>query len=106
MANKLTEAKQATFLTNVTARIKQAVSAVSQVKQALLDTNANWSGYAAIEDAPADLQASGIQFATEVTAAWGEAKPDLETSLDVLAGGMGTTRNALLASMETETEIE
>lgn len=102
MADKLTQNKQQHFLTRCNQGIDAAPSQVAQLKQGLLDVNANWAGYAAIEDDTDELQAAGIAFGTRVATTWTTAKPNLEAALDVLAGGMGVTRNSLLESMQTE----
>lgn len=102
MADKLTTNKQQSFLSRCNQGIDAAPSQVANLKQGLLDVNANWAGYVNLEDDTAELQAAGIAFGTRVAATWADAKPNLEAALDVLAGGMGTTRNALLESMQTE----
>ena len=102
MADKFTANRQQTFLTGCHQTIEQAPSQVQQLAVTLGDCNANWAGYAAIEDDQQELAAAGQAFGAKVGAAWTTAKPHLETALDVLAGGMGVSRNDLLGAMETE----
>ena len=91
-------AKQMQFLQTVTQRMGQAASMTGQLKQTLLDTNANWQGFVAISDED-EVTAAGVEFAQETAAAWATAKPDLIAALSVLAGGMGVTLADVLAEL-------
>lgn len=100
MADKFTQTNQQRFLARCHQTMESAPSIVGSLKQTLLDCNANWEGYAAIEDDNVALAASGAAFAAKCSTAWSAAKPDLEVALDVLAAGMGTTRDTLLTAMQ------
>lgn len=111
MADDLTFNKQQAFLTRCNQCIDAAPTQVSALKVNLEDCNNNWLGYAAIQADSEKLTAAAVAFSGRCQTAWtGDpnkpadhgCKPDLEAALDVLAGGMGTTRNALLDSMKTE----
>lgn len=111
MADDLTLNRQQQFITRCNQLIDGIPAQVAQLAASLSDTNANWAGYAAIQDDTEKLTAAGAAFAARVATAWENpnlpqgqltSKQNLETALDILAGGMGTTRNALLASMQTE----
>ena len=102
MADKLTTNRQQAFLTRCNQSIDAAPSQVAALKQSLADCNANWAGYAAIEADSTELTNAGVAFAARCSAAWDNSKSNLQDALDVLASGMGTTRNALLDSMKTE----
>lgn len=97
--SKIKEAEKLGFLATILQRIPQASNALVNVRVSLQDVLANWQGYAALEEDQNVLAAEGAEFASRVTEVWEDAKPELLMALGILAGGMGTTVEALLTEL-------
>lgn len=94
--SKQAEAKKLAFVQTWEARMQAARTQQQAASQAINDVYANWQGYAAIASQDTDYADTAAQFAADTAAHWATIKGGIAGSLDIVAGGMGVTRQDLL----------
>lgn len=96
------KAEALTKLAQIEGNMTAAKQAAAQLDATCKRVNSLWQDWkAANADDQATLDAAQAEFAALSGAAWTEAKASITSAMDILAGGVGLTRNQLLDSLKT-----
>lgn len=96
------KAEALTKLAQIQGNMTAAVQAANQLESTCGRVNGLWQDWkAANADDQDTLDAAQAEFAAMSGAAWTNARSSIINAMDILAGGVGLTRNELLDSLKT-----
>lgn len=96
------KAEAAAKLAQIQGNMTAAVQAAANLESSCNRVNALWQDWKTANADDADtLAAAQAEFAALSGANWATAKNSITAAMDILAGGVGITRNDLLDSLKT-----